>query len=182
MSLKQSSVLLTEIDGRGNIEAIMDYILAWTFKMCDKSYHGDSINPVLLKECRKVLSSLIGVDVTNKECSIQTYFEWSKIDLIVEAHIEGLGYHAILIENKVKAGLPEHELQTNKKVFKNYYDKEDECQQHYWLICAYSPIPDYMKEQCLKDGYQYISLDEMSEYDAADIGNAIFDEFWRRSW
>lgn len=182
MSLEQKSVLLTDAENRGNIEAIMDYILAWTLKMCDTNHYEGMVDESLLLECRKILSKLIGIDVTNQDCGVETYFEWKKIDLVVEVQLCNGEYHTILIENKVKAYLPPHELATNKKVFKEYYDTDNGCIQHYILLSAYSPVPDYMIDQSKKDGYQCITLEELTDYNASDVGNAIFDEFWRRSW
>lgn len=182
MSLEQKSVLLTDAENRGNIEAVMDYILAWTLKMCDPSHYEGAVDKSLLLECRKIMSKLIGVDVTAHDCAVETYFEWKKIDLVVEVHLGDREYHTILIENKVKAYLPPHELATNKRVFKEYYDADNECIQHFILLCAYSPVPQYMIEQSETDGFNCITLEELTDYNAPDVGNAIFDEFWRRTW
>lgn len=178
------SILMTDKDKRreGYIEATMDYILAWTFKMCDKTNHKTYVNETLLLECRKVLSKLIGLDSLTDECDIRTYMEWERIDLIVEVRLQNGDFHAVLIENKVEAKLPNEELQKNKKTFTHHYNNDIRCIQHYWLICADSPVSDEMKRQCEINGFQYITLDELSDYTAPDVGNAIFDEFWRREW
>ena len=130
----------------------------------------------------KVLSKLIGLDSLTDECDIRTYMEWERIDLIVEVRLQNGDYHAVLIENKVEAKLPNEELQKNKKTFTHHYNNDIRCIQHYWLICADSPVSDEMKRQCEINGFQYITLDELSDYTAPDVGNAIFDEFWRREW
>ena len=179
--MKRDSVLMTDIEGRGNTEAIMDYVLAWTLKMCDRKNHEKVVNEALLIECRKILSKLVGIDIGEGECDVKTYMEWRKIDLVVEVNHNG-DYHALLIENKVKTGLPEHELKDNKRIFTDHYDKDTGCIQHYWLICAYSPVPAEMIRLCGRDGFQYTTLEELSDYNAFDVENAIFDEFWRRCW
>ena len=64
-----------------------------------------------------------------------------------------------------------------------FYDNDGDrhWHQHYWLIHAYV-VPEYMKRQCDIDGYTYITLDELSHSSGPDLGNDIFDEFWRRKW
>lgn len=84
MGKNRQSLLLTDTECRGNIEAMMDYCLAWTFKMCDKKNHRDKVNNKLLSECQNILSKLIGFDVSKESFSISTYLEWRKIDLVVE--------------------------------------------------------------------------------------------------
>ena len=145
--------------------------------LCEKK------NDELLKECRKILSALIGVDITCDECRVDSYMQWEKIDVVVEVVLQNGERHAVLIENKVKALLPKHELKDNKIKFKQYYDNDSDglWHQHFWLIHAYE-VPEYMKSQCDIDGYTYITLDELSHSSGPDLGNDIFDEFWRRKW
>lgn len=177
------SLLMRDPEGRGNAEAVMDHILSWTFKMCNRPNHTNRRNDELLKECRKILSALIGVDITGDECTVVPYMQWEKIDIVVEVVLQNGERHAILIENKVKAILPPHELYDNKIKFKQFYDNDGDrhWHQHYWLIHAYV-VPEYMKKQCDIDGYTYITLDELSHSSGPDLGNDIFDEFWRRKW
>ena len=176
------SLLLTDTEGRGNIEAMMDYIIAWTFKMCDINNHGNEVNEKLLSECRKILSKLIGFDVTTESFSICTYLEWRKIDLVVEIYFNNRRQHVFLIENKVNSKLQDWQLSNNKKIFKNHYDNDDlKWEEHFFLICAHKGAVD-MSEHCRKEGYQLFALEELTDYQAEDVGNNIFDEFWRRDW
>lgn len=182
MGKNRQSLLLTDTDGRGNIEAMMDYCLAWTFKMCDKNNHGDKVNHKLLSECQNILSKLIGFDVTKESFSISTYLEWRKIDLVVEINFDNSDHHVFLIENKVNSKLQDWQLSHNRIIFKDYYDNDIlKWVEHYFLISAHKDVVDMM-EQCDKDGYQFFALEELTDYYAEDTGNAIFDEFWRRDW
>lgn len=173
---------MNDAENRGNFESVMSCIVAWTLKMCDEDNHHGHVDYVLLLECRKILSELIKKDVTQLKCSVETYLEWKKIDLVAEVYLEELNeYHAILFENKVCAGLPSHELPKNKKEFEEYYPKEGKYARHRILLCAYN-VPEYMAEQCKAEGFDAITLEDLTTYDGPDTGNAIFDEFWRRSW
>lgn len=182
--MQPNSILMTDNEGKrqGNIEAVMDYILSWTFKMCDKTNHKTRINMPLLLECRKILSKLIDVDPTMEVSKVETYMEREKIDLIAEVHLQRGDYHVIMIENKVEANLRKDQLKNNKKKFTNFYTNKAGCIQHFWLICADSSITEEMKQQCKENGFRSITLDALSDYVASDVGNAIFDEFWRRTW
>lgn len=181
--MEKESILMKDPEGRGNTEAVMDHILSWTFKMCNESNNKEKTNYALLIECRKILSKLIGVDITYDNCEVKAYMQWEKIDLVVEVVLQNGESHAVLIENKVKSDLPEHELKDNKIKFKKHYDNDGSIQwyQHFWLIHAYN-VDDYMINQCNVDGYKYITLDELSHSSGPDLGNDIFDEFWRRKW
>lgn len=182
MSLKEESVLMNDAGNRGNFESVMSCIVAWTLKMCDENHHKGHVDNVLLHECRKILSKLIGKDVTQLSCGVETYLEWKKIDLVAEVYLKEIDeYHVFLFENKVCAGLPSHELPTNKKVFHEYYDTERKYIPHHILLCAYI-VPDYMAKQCKEEKFEALTLETLTDYNAPDTGNAIFDEFWRRSW
>lgn len=180
---EKESVLFFDTDRRGNKEAMMDYGLAYTMKMCDTTYHKKQVNKSLLYSCRAILSKLIGEDTQDTEnLRIQTYFEWDDIDLVVEVYRNSSFWHVIMIENKVDSSLKPHQLKQYLEVFKNHYGNEAGWKQHYYLIKAADTIPEYMKTLCDEYGVKYTTMDDLIKGQKEDTGNDIFDEFWLREW
>lgn len=177
------SVLFFDTERKGNKEAMMDYGLAYTFKMCDRRFHKGRVNSILQQKCLSILAKLLEVESFPDDLTIQTYFEWEHIDLIVEVYKNDQCWAAIMIENKVDSSLKYHQVDGYKTVFDSYYNGTESWQiRKHWVIHAGADVPKYFFELCEKNGVKYTDLDKLKEGIEEDTGNTIFDEFWIRDW
>ena len=180
---KNASVLFYDTDNRGNKEALMDYCLGYTFKMCDLRYHKEKLNPELQKVCLKILARLLEVEDLSTDIRIQTYFQYKDIDLIVEVYYKNETYTAILIEDKVDHKLDKNQLPKYKKIFDEHYNSEIKCiDKKYRVIKAADYGTDGMANICQHNGFKIMTLDELISGLRYETGNDIFDEFWLRDW
>lgn len=190
------SVLFYDWENSGNKEAMMDYGLAYTFKMAEKHNHFGNKNEPLFRTCRKILSKLIFPESIKDtdNIHIQTNFECEHIDLTVEVYKDGNPWQVVIIENKVESPL-KNDLRTYKCVAHMWYEEEHKNEgwatPHYFVIVAYD---DYrtsaVYQKCKDAGFEVLTMDELlknccdTDIDGKykDTGNVIFDEFWFRDW
>ena len=180
---KNTSVLFYDTEGKGNKEALMDYCLAYTAKMCDRRYHRGKVNTNLQQACLKILAKLIEVETLSGNIDIRTYFQYEKMDLIIEVYFEGGDYAAILIEDKVDNKLSLHQVTDYRKKFDAYYNADNKCiDKKYWVIKAADHGTEEWEEMCQQNGFKITTLDKLISGYHHDTGNEIFDEFWLRDW
>lgn len=181
---KNESVLFYDTNNKGNKEALMDYCLAYTFKMCDLRYHKNKVNTNLQQVCLKILARLLEVEELPPTINVQTYFQYNSIDLIVEVkNGEDGSYTAILIEDKVDNNLGKHQVTQYKTDFNNHYNTDEKCiDKKYWVIKAANYGTEAWKEMCQQNGFKITTLDALIDGVHKETGNDIFDEFWLRDW
>lgn len=180
----KDSVLFYDTDGGGLKEAMMDYGLAYTMKMCDLRYHKGNENVALKQACRSILAKLLEFGELCEDISVQTYFQYKKsIDLIVEVYFKDGNYAAIMIEDKVDHILGRHQVTDYKKLFDECYDADNKCVlRKYWVIKAGDYGTEVWEDLCQQNEFKIVTLDKLSSGLGPDTGNDIFDEFWLRDW
>lgn len=186
------SLLLSDPEGRGNKEAMMSYVLAWTLKRASSVYSHE--DPVLYKYCREILFKLLeekGKEPIDTEQvtvgSVETWLEWNKID--VHANIElqykdRIEWHAVLIENKVYTTTHDEQLKRYKSIFDEAYkDGEFKKHRHYVLITCRESVSDQLKAECEDNVFRCIPILDLFPNDRGeDTKSDIFNEFWLREW
>jgi hypothetical protein len=194
------STLFYSIGGNGKKEALMDYCLAYTIKMCGNRYKvirgNNSIRDLY---CNKILSVLIGETIPNNAgIRVYPYFQSTTskgnvIDFIAEIYINN-DYHVIIIEDKIE-GEKHNNLNDYKEFFEKHYKELDEDKNkvklHFYVIKA-GCENDY-RDWAKNGGFNFYTLDEIRQKvgfknsnnnwnKVKDTGDTIFDEFWLRDW
>ncbi len=165
-------------------EEMLDYILSWTLR-CSQSRYNTEPNTQVNRYAKQVLSSLMygtadrldHVEVTKLLCWKQS----SHIDLWVEVDLSNGERHALIIENKVYAGLRTEQLQKYKEIASRHYLAEDISLHH---IVLRSDDDFHANDLAIsqQNGFRAILLDSIAPTLTEPTGNALFDEFWLHWW
>ncbi len=180
------SLLLSDPEGRGNKEAMMSYILAWTLKRASSLYAQE--DSILYGYCREILFKLLEKQDDGQIVgSVETWLEWNKIDVHANVELKHDGvseWHAILIESKVYTSTHDDQLERYRSIFYNAYkDGEFEKNLHYVLITCHESPSDKLRQDCEKNEFRCIPiLDLFSNDRGIDTKSDIFNEFWLREW
>lgn len=163
------------------VEETIDYFLSWTLRCADEKF---SENILVNKYSKMILSKILyndenklnDKDVTN----VQTWKQWSNIDVCAHLTIEGQNF-AIIIENKMYSSIREGQLLKYAAIANDFYKDKPEFIKKFIFI-----RPDYDHEIkfnekviCEEMGYDYYNLAQLQELlPEAITGNELFDEFW----
>ena len=178
-------------EGDHGKETMMDYELSWVIRLAADKEQCQG-NEVLYDKCRTILGKLL-----EEKCigeyhveSAYVWKQWQRIDLIANIELKNRKRsekHVIIIENKAYTQLRDHQLAYSEIVNAEYGSCPDwkQCIKHFWVItCFESHEPEYinLKNQCKDTCWKSISLTELQNNAEALTGEALFDEFWLKSW
>ena len=176
----------------GHVETIMDYVLSWCFRCTNYRYVKEH-QPILYRYCMYMLFKLLGKELDLNYTvvdRISVKKQQQKIDLWVEVDLKRnnkIEEHAILIENKYYSPIRDHQLETYKPIFDEFYADKPNVHLHYAAItCLYHEDTHYStfarkaKENGFKDYFIYDLFDE--SLNGQESESEIFNEFFIREW
>jgi hypothetical protein len=183
-------------------ETIQDFMLSWTFRWADKKYAD--VDPEIHDYSKKIIFGLIfGNQPTNFDKNINlelseslsndfevqrvaVHRQWKQIDLIVEIEFfmnNELFNYLLNIENKWYTDISYGQLERAKKRVTEEYSPN-------WIIknfviyCDNCKITENLREQCKKDNFILISIDDLKRIAEMDTDKAtltsadLFNEYW----
>jgi len=172
-------------------ESILDYELSWVIRLAadKKQCKG---NEILYNKCRAILGKLLDEQDFGeyKVKSAHVWKQWKRIDLIANIVLENndrLENHVVVIENKAYTELRDNQLEYSEIVDTEYgsYTDWESCIKHFWVITCFDPDESGYTElvdKCKKSKWHPLALTKLQDNSEALTGEALFDEFWLKSW
>lgn len=172
-------------------ETMLDYELSWVIRLAADREQCKG-NEALYTKCRAILGKLLEEKRVGEYCveSVNVRKQWKRIDLIANVVLKNNGAlenHVIIVENKAYTQLRDNQLAYSEIVNDEYgsYPDRTECIKHFWVItCFDSDKSGYIElvNKCQGTCWKSIALTDLQDNTEPLTGEALFDEFWLKSW
>lgn len=173
--------------GEGQCEAIIDYVLSYTFRMAVDSNNREK----LLVECRKILFYFLQISLDNCQnihiIRVSPTKQWNKIDLIVDVELSYNNIqenHCILIETKYFGKLDNDLVKYTNLVkdFKFPIKSNEVRKMHYWVFHCRSDKDATEYKNHLPSNFNIVNKQFFERRGISETESEIFNEFWINEW